>query len=160
MDATHSLSKAPPPIQKSISLLSLELGGSQLSSPWRPAQKVRSLLSYKAEATRLRGTRSLSLFSRCFLSASLSSWADNKSGLCADGAVKDGDWMIFTFCFSRQRMHQGSSQPVTGERHGRPAVKSVAASCAVLRNSSRSRSWVTDFRRLVESISVVYWRPG
>lgn len=38
-----------------------------------------------------------------------------------------------------------------------PAVKSVSASWAVLRNSSRSRSWVTDFNLDVESTSVVYW---
>lgn len=37
-----------------------------------------------------------------------------------------------------------------------PAVKSIAANCAVFKNSSRSRSWVTDFKRVVESKSVVY----
>ena len=37
-----------------------------------------------------------------------------------------------------------------------PAVNSVPASSAVLRNSSRSRSCVTDFRRDGESISLTY----
>lgn len=41
---------------------------------------------------------------------------------------------------------------------GPPAVNSRPANVAVLKNSSKSRSWVTDFNRLELSDSVVYWQ--
>jgi hypothetical protein len=44
-----------------------------------------------------------------------------------------------------------------GEGEGAPAVNSVPASCALLRNASKSRSWVTDLSRAAESTSVVYY---
>jgi hypothetical protein len=60
--------------------------------------------------------------------------------------------MIFTFRRSNF-LHKVMTK---GKRYCAPAVNSVPANCAVFRNSSKSLSWVTDFKRVVESTSVVY----
>jgi hypothetical protein len=75
--------------------------------PWSTAVCSRSQclgIIHVSNDTHLRGTRSLSLFSRCWLSASVSSWALNKRGLSGDDA--DGAWMTLTFCLSTLRAHQ------------------------------------------------------
>ena len=100
------------------------------------------------------GTRSLCRFSRCFCKVLLSSSSERRYGLCCDAV---GALIILTLRRStKARVISGEMAHVSKKTYV-PAVNCVPASCAVLRNSSKSRSWVIDCSRVVESTSVVYY---
>jgi hypothetical protein len=104
----------------------------------------------------LRGTRSRSLFSSNRRMVSFSSSSVKRKGFWPATA---GALIIFTLRRSGVAHTLNTvlwtSQSVTNKLYA-PAVKSVSANDAVLRNSSRSRSCVTDWSRVVFSTSVVY----
>ena len=102
----------------------------------------------------LLGTRSRCLFSWCFLIVIFSSWSDRRYGFWAEFVEA---WIIFTFLRSWWRKNkQDETMMPLGRNNHSPAVNSVPANVAVFKNSSKSFSCVTDLRRDVESISVVY----
>lgn len=58
--------------------------------------------------------------------------------------------------FLREENKQDGTMMPLGRNNHSPAVNSVPANVAVFKNSSKSFSCVTDLRRDVESMSVVY----
>lgn len=101
-----------------------------------------------------RGTLSFCLFSIWRLTVLFSSWSSKRYGLlCVPGAC----CIILTLRRSDDKSQALSHFSLDNQSANIPAVNSTPASSAVFKNSSRSRSCVTDLSFEVGSKSVVYY---